>query len=93
MPELRDGLDNIGPWAEGITDMERLARLRSLRTICMCMFGALTPIAKPLMMAESLDAGELAAALKAFNAMPALDQRKILASYGKINLQMRRDAA
>lgn len=90
---MKDGSDNIGPWAEGCSPAEKLARLRSLRTIAMCMFGATTPIAKPLFLAESLDPTEMADALAALNAMPALDRRKLLASYMRINLMMRRDAA
>lgn len=90
---MKDGSDNFGPWAEGCSPMEQLARLRSLRTIAMCMFGARVPIAKPLFMAESLDPKEMADALTAINAMAALDRRKLLASYMRINLMMKRDAA
>lgn len=85
--------DRFGPWAEGISPMERFARLRSLRTIAMCMFGAHTPVAKPLFLAESLDPAELEAALEALNRMPALDRRKLLSSYITVNNKMKREAA
>jgi hypothetical protein len=90
---VKDGSDNFGPWAEGCSPAEQLARLRSLRTIAMLMFGARVPVAKPLFLAESLDAGEMADALAAVNAMRTLDRRKLLASYMQINLMMTRDAA
>jgi hypothetical protein len=57
------------------------------------MFGARTPVAKPLFLAESLDPREMADALAAINAMPALDRRKLLAQYINCNLIMKREAA
>jgi hypothetical protein len=90
---MRTGEDNWSPWATGITPGERLARLRSMRTIAMLRWGPLTPIAKPLMMAESLEPADLSAALAALNAFPALDRRHLLASFAKINLPSRKDAA
>ena len=90
---MRTGEDNWGPWAVGITPMERLARLRSLRTIAVCMFGVFCPVVKPLMLAESLEEADVTAALAALNALPSRDRRKITSSYGAVNLRPNRTAA
>jgi hypothetical protein len=90
---MRSREDNWGPWADGINPAERLARLRSLRTVAVCMFGAHTPLAKPLEQAESLEPEEVEAALIELNRMPALDRRKLLSAFGRVNHNLKRAAA
>lgn len=78
--------DRWGPWDETIDAAERLARLRSLRTIVTAMFGddRPRPLARALFLAEGQDPVDLQAAQIEFDRFPALDRRKVLSVYGKV---------
>jgi hypothetical protein len=75
-----------GPWDSKIDPAERLARLRSLRTIVTAMFGddRPRPLARALFLAESQDPTDLQVAAIEFERFPALDRRKVLSVYGKV---------
>jgi hypothetical protein len=75
--------DSWGPWSGAISHAERVARLRSLRAIFVCV-SPRNPIITPLRLAESGEQQDLDAARIELDRMPALDQRNILALYGKL---------
>ncbi len=74
-------LDRWGPFADGISQAERVARLRCLRTIAHLLLGPRgMPLKAALLRAET---GEVALdhAHAAIDALPSLDRRRVLASY------------
>jgi hypothetical protein len=82
---MKDGSDNWGPWATGITTAERLARVRSLLTIQHMRTNIRgrppDPLVIALAAAESLEAVDLDVARLELYRLPAFDQRKLLSHY------------
>lgn len=76
--------DDWGPWAKAIGDAERLACLRTLRTVLDCAFGSNHPLIRALYWAESGDPADLAAAARELERMPSRDKRKVLSVYGRV---------
>lgn len=79
--------DTWGPWDDKIDAAERLARLRSLRTIVTGLFGIQRPrpLIKALFLAESQEPADLQAAYLEMERFPALDRRKVLSLYGQVS--------
>jgi hypothetical protein len=77
--------DPFGPWAPDLDPAEKLARLRSMRTLVMIFVGSSHPLARALAAAETdpTDAST-ETAWRALEAMPALKRRHILASLGAL---------
>lgn len=82
---MRDPDTRWGPWAHGITHSERLARVRSLRTLVHARWGIEHPLVVALFIAESLDDADLATALAALDAVPTRDQRNLVSLYQAVN--------
>lgn len=77
-------MDQWGPFASGITDCERTARLRSLRAIVRLLLGSRGDVlARALQCAEE-GAISLDALHRALSRLPSLDHRKVLASYAAL---------
>lgn len=77
-------MDRWGPFALGITDCERTARLRSLRAIVRMLLGERGDVlARALHCAEE-GAVSLDALHRALSRLPSLDYRKVLASYAAL---------
>lgn len=77
-------LDRWGPWASGISDCERLARLRSLRAIVRLLLGPRGDVlARAIHCAEEGAVG-LDTLHGALSRLPSLDYRKVLASYAAL---------
>lgn len=74
----------FGPFARGLAQTERVARLRSLRTVVQLHCGPRgQAAARALSLAETCeDAGELA--VGALERLDPLDRRRVLASYQRI---------
>jgi hypothetical protein len=76
-----------GPWATGITETERVARLRSLRSLVR-VFSPRHPLADALENAEiDPDAAELA--WIALHSVPSVPRRRILATFAAIHQPVR----
>ncbi|WP_267360978.1 MULTISPECIES: hypothetical protein [unclassified Methylobacterium] len=80
-------LDQWGPFAPDLRPAERVERLRALRAITRLLLGpAGEGLTKLLALSEiDPDPSTLRCAVDLINAMPSLDRRKILASYGALN--------
>jgi hypothetical protein len=77
---------NYGPWTIGLDVRERTARFRSLASITAAYVGSASVTVEALRRAED---GEQAAALLAFELferLPSLTKRKILSTWGVVNL-------
>ena len=73
--------DAFGPWASGLSDAERLARLRSLRALVQVFYGPNHCLVQALAQAETDPTDAAAqAAWDALMTMPSLRRRRILAS-------------
>lgn len=74
----------FGPFAGGLAHVERVARLRSLRTVVQMHCGPRGDLAaRALALAEtSEEAGELA--IGALERLEPLDRRRVLATYQRI---------
>jgi hypothetical protein len=70
----------FGPWAAGIDEAERLARLRSLRALGLVHCRYETDFLKSLQRAET-DTTALPIAFDELQRLPALRRRHLLASY------------
>ncbi|MCP1551648.1 MULTISPECIES: hypothetical protein [Methylorubrum] len=78
-------MDRWGPFADGIDNAERLARLRALRAIThLCAGPRGDRLADELQRAER-DVSRLPAALAQIEALTALDRRQVLASFARIH--------
>jgi hypothetical protein len=76
--------DVFGPWAAG-DPIERRAQFRSLATATALLIGSTSTLVEALRRAETdPTAGDLA--LQQFELLPALTKRKILSTWGVINL-------
>lgn len=73
--------DQFGPWSDGLSDAERLARFRSLRALVQVFAGAKHPLVVALARAEVDPSDEAAAmAWDALMTMPSRQRRNILCS-------------
>lgn len=77
----------FGPWRDGISDGERIARLRALRALAWA-YGAFD-LAAALLAAER-DVAALDEALSALDRVPALRRRRLLSTYNAMQEQGRR---
>jgi hypothetical protein len=77
--------DRFGPWADGLTPAELLARLRSMRAIAGLLCGPRAKHLCSLLAAAEFDPGALAPALVALVGLAPLDRRHVLASYAKLD--------
>lgn len=78
-------IDRWGPFADDISNAERLARLRSLRAIThLCAGPRGNRLADELRRAE-YDVSCLPAALAEIDALAALDRRQVLASFARLH--------
>jgi len=75
---------NWGPWAPAIDWAEKLARLRSLRTLVDAMYGTKHPLVRPLAIAESGEPEDLQLVAIELDRMPAKDRRKVLSIYARV---------
>ncbi|MBY0295621.1 MAG: hypothetical protein K2X71_06225 [Methylobacterium sp.] len=77
--------DRFGPWADGISDAERRARLRSLRAIVgLCCGPRGAALVEALRHAE-IDPAALIQASDELRLLASLDRRRVLASYGALH--------
>lgn len=81
---MRTGEDNWGPWATGIDPAERLARVRSLRSLAHARFGIEHFLVAALLRAESLRPEDLDTALSALNQLPTRDRRNVVSLYQSV---------
>jgi hypothetical protein len=72
---------SFGPWHPDIDAPERLARLRSMRALAGVFCHHHPQFAEALRAAET-DQAELERALQLLDELPALNRRRLLASYG-----------
>lgn len=78
-------IDRWGPFADGIDNAERLARLRALRAIThLCAGPRGDRLADELHRAER-DVSRLPAALAEIEALASLDRRQVLASFARVH--------
>jgi hypothetical protein len=78
-------IDRWGPFADGIDNAERLARLRALHAIThLCAGPRGDRLANELHRAER-DVSRLPVALEALGALTALDRRQVLASFARLH--------
>lgn len=78
-------MDRWGPFADGIDNAERLARLRALRAIThLCAGPRGDRLAAELHRAER-DVSRLPIALEALDALTALDRRQVLSSFARVH--------
>lgn len=73
--------DRWGPWATGLDDAERRARLRSLRQTARLLAGPRAADLCRLLAHAERDPTSLEAACHALNGMAANDRRQIWAAY------------
>ena len=78
------GPPNFGPWQSGISETERIARLRCLRAIGHLLVGKAAPLLDALRSAEADPSARDAAAV-ALETLPALSRRRILSAYLAVN--------
>lgn len=76
--------DGWGPFAGNLDPAERMARARSLRTLLHVHCGAAGREAGELLRQAERDPAALPDALAAFDRLPALSQRRVLATYGAV---------
>jgi hypothetical protein len=82
---------SFGPWATGISDGERLARLRSIRALAFLLCGEAHPLVIALRDAET-DPAAAALALAELDALPPLRRRRVLATYAALSAPSRRSS-
>ncbi|KMO20711.1 hypothetical protein [Methylobacterium platani] len=77
--------DRFGPWRDGLSDAERLARLRCMRTVSHLILGPRgEAFAGALRQAES-DPDHLPIALRALDALAPIERRQVLCSFARIH--------
>jgi hypothetical protein len=81
-------IEAIGPWAAGIDDAERVARCRELRALSHVYLGRVHPLTAALGRAL-LDWSALEPARAELSAIPALQRRRLLATYAALLLPAR----
>jgi hypothetical protein len=78
---VTDRPEPIGPWADDLSEAERLARYRSLRALVMIFCGSTHPLVRALAAAEIDPTDESAElAWRALETLPALKRRHVLSS-------------
>jgi hypothetical protein len=78
---MTEAPDRFGPWADGLSDAERLARYRSLRALVQIFAGPHHPLVLALARAEADPSDEAARlAWEALMTLPTIRRRRILAS-------------
>jgi hypothetical protein len=70
----------FGPWVAELEPAERLARLRALRALAGVFCHRFPKFAEALRAAET-DKAALAEALRLLDTLPAINRRRLLASY------------
>jgi hypothetical protein len=73
----------FGPWEPQISSAERLARCRALRALAGVFAHRHPEFAAALMQAEAGDQGALRQARELLDRLPALNRRRLLASYAE----------
>jgi hypothetical protein len=77
--------DRFGPWRDGLSDAERLARLRCMRTVAHLVLGPRgEAFADALRQSES-NPNHLPVALRALNALAPIERRQVLCSFARIH--------
>jgi|GEM_PF-1548283 len=76
--------DRWGPWASGISDCERLARLRSLRAIVRLLLGPRGDALERAIRCAEESPVDLDLAHVALSRLPSLDFRRVLSSYAAL---------
>ena len=76
--------DAFGPWADGLDDAEKMARLRSMRALCQLLAGPKHQMTLALAAAEAGDEEAAALAWSALETMPSRQRRNILASLSEL---------
>jgi hypothetical protein len=74
---------NIGPWAAGLNNGERVARCRELRALAHVYLGPEHRLTQALGQAL-IDPAALEAARTELGSIPALSRRRLLASYAAL---------
>ena len=74
---------DFGPWAPDLADGERLAPCRAFRAIAAIMCGPAHPLVVKLLLAEA-DSDAATAARQELDKLPALQRRRVLASYAAL---------
>ena len=74
----------FGPWLPGLPEIERTARLRSLRTLVRLLAPSEAKFLAALRLAET-DPAALEQAYSLLLAVPALTQRRILSTYAELH--------
>ena len=78
--------DQWGPFADGIDDAVRLARLRSLRALAGVMLDRRDGIAlRSCLLAAERKPEALPLVLEALAALPAVPRRQVLAAYARLD--------
>ena len=77
-------VSGFGPWAPGIDDAERRARLRSLRALVLVLSRSSWELNSALCRAEA-EVDALPYAWKLFSQMPSLSRRRVLSTYQLIH--------
>ncbi|MEH3117091.1 MAG: hypothetical protein PGN25_05635 [Methylorubrum populi] len=77
-------VDQWGPFAPGLAETERVARLRGLRAILRLCCGDRGRAAEAELRAAEGDAGRAGDALAALMRLEPLDRRRVLASYAAL---------
>lgn len=74
---------DFGPWADGVTPAERMARLRSMRALAHVYCPGNPEFTDALAAAES-DPDALGRARRLLDYLPAPGLKKMLAAYGRL---------
>jgi hypothetical protein len=78
-----------GPFAPGLSNAERLARLRALRALALTLLGSAGAALRAALAAAEGDIEALSAGLAAIDGLPALKRRHLLASYAALDREAR----
>jgi len=77
--------DQFGPWRLDITDAERLARLRCMRTIARLVLGPRGEALAGALHRSENDLDHLPIALRALDALAPTERRQVLCSFARIH--------
>jgi hypothetical protein len=83
MTALSSGTGRYGPWADGISLEERVARFRELHALALLILGQRHPLVARLRDA-SIDSGVAEAAWGEMHALPTRLQRRLLCTYARL---------
>lgn len=78
-----------GPWQTGLTNVERVARFRSLAALCAIYIGSASQVVEAMRRAEGGEESAAFLALQLFEQLPSLTKRRILSTWGTTNLDNR----